>query len=212
MTLTFVLDIIGAITFAFSGAYVAINHDMDWLGIVIMACTTACGGGVTRDILLGNTPANMFKDPTDVTIAMVVAFITIAIYKPLMNSKFKKDYLFLINTFDAMGLAIFVVVGSNVARQLGHADNMFLVCFCGCLTGVGGGMWRDVMVNRVPMIFSKEIYATAALAGSLFYYLAYDILGEVISMSITLVIIFGVRMWAVITGKNLPVVEKIPEQ
>ena len=110
-----------------------------------------------------------------------------------------------------MGLAIFVVVGSNVARQLGYADNMFLVCFCGCLTGVGGGMWRDVMVNRVPMIFSKEIYATAALAGSLFYYLAYDILGEVISMSITLVIIFGVRMWAVITGKNLPVVEKITE-
>lgn len=211
LTLTFILDLIGAITFAFSGAYVAINFDMDWLGIVIMACTTACGGGLTRDIILGNIPANMFKDPTDVTVAMVVAFITIALYKPLMKSKFKEHIMFVINTLDAMGLAIFVVVGCNVAITCGHKENMFIICFCGVLTAVGGGMWRDVMVNRVPMIFSKEIYATAALPGAIIYYLSMDILGEAVATAITLIIVFGIRMWAIINKKNLPYVEKVKE-
>ena len=81
----FILEVIGTVTFAFSGAYVAINQDLDWLGIMLMACCTACGGGMTRDVIIDNTPANLFKNPTYVAMAAVVAFITIAIYKPLMQ-------------------------------------------------------------------------------------------------------------------------------
>ena len=75
--IVFILEVIGTVTFAFSGAYVAINQDLDWLGIMLMACCTACGGGMTRDVIIDNTPANLFKNPTYVAMAAVVAFITI---------------------------------------------------------------------------------------------------------------------------------------
>ena len=129
----------------------------------------------------------------------------------LLRFFFKEHIMFVINTLDAVGLAIFVVVGCNVAITCGHKENMFIICFCGVLTAVGGGMWRDVMVNRVPMIFSKEIYATAALPGAIIYYLSIDMLGEAVATAITLVLVFGIRMWAIINKKNLPYVEKIKE-
>ncbi len=207
--IVFILEVIGTVTFAFSGAYVAINQDLDWLGIMLMAVCTACGGGMTRDVIIDNTPANLFKNPTYVIMAVVVAFITIAIYKPLMQHRNRKTIMFIIDTLDAVGLAIFTVVGMQVAQGQGFGENAFLVCFCGVLSAVGGGLLRDIMVNRTPLVLSKEIYATASIPGAIFYYFARPVLGEVTSVVITLILIFAIREWSIINKKNLPVVEKI---
>ena len=120
----FILEVIGTVTFAFSGAYVAINQDLDWLGIMLMACCTACGGGMTRDVIIDNTPANLFKNPTYVAMAAVVAFITIAIYKPLMQHEKRKTIMFVIDSLDAVGLAIFTVVGMQVAIGQGFGETV----------------------------------------------------------------------------------------
>lgn len=207
--IVFILEVIGTVTFAFSGAYVAINQDLDWLGIMLMACCTACGGGMTRDIIIDNTPANLFKNPTYVAMAAVVAFITIAIYKPLMQHEKRKTIMFVIDTLDAVGLAIFTVVGMQVAIGQGFADNAFLVCFCGALSAVGGGLLRDIMVNRTPLVLSKEIYATATIPGALLYYYLPGMIGELSACVIALIVIFAIRMWAIVNKKNLPMVEKI---
>ncbi|MBQ5324652.1 MAG: TRIC cation channel family protein, partial [Oscillospiraceae bacterium] len=126
-TFVFILEVIGTVTFAFSGAYVAINQDLDWLGIVLMAVCTACGGGMTRDVIIDNTPANLFKNPTYVIMAVVTAFITIALYKSLMTHAKRKKIMFIIDTLDAVGLAIFTVVGMQVAQGQGFGENAFLV-------------------------------------------------------------------------------------
>ena len=207
--MTFFLEVIGTVTFAFSGAYVAINHDLDWLGIVLMACTTACGGGMTRDVILDNTPPSLFRNPIYIIMAVAVAFITIFCYEALAKSTNREKILFVINTLDAVGLAIFTVVGMQVANNCGYGENMFLVCFCGVLSAVGGGLLRDVMVNRTPIVLSKEIYATAAIPGALIYYYTPEYIGEITSITISLLVIFGIRMWAIIKNKNLPMVEKI---
>ena len=208
-TFVFILEVIGTVTFAFSGAYVAINQDLDWLGIVLMGVCTACGGGMTRDVILNNTPANLFKNPTYVIMAVVTAFVTIAMYKYLMTHTKRKKIMFIIDTLDAVGLAIFTVVGMQVAQGQGFGENAFLVCFCGVLSAVGGGLLRDIMVNRTPLVLSKEIYATASLPGAIFYYYMPSVIGEVPAALITLVIIFAIREWSIINKKNLPMVEKI---
>lgn len=205
----FILEVIGTVTFAFSGAYVAINQDLDWLGIVLMAVCTACGGGMTRDVIIDNTPANLFKNPTYVVMAVAVAFITIALYQRLMTHEKRKKIMFAIDTLDAVGLAIFTVVGMQVTQGQGFGENAFLVCFCGVLSAVGGGLLRDIMVNRTPLVLSKEIYATASIPGAIFYYYAPAFIGELPSALLTLVIIFSIREWAIINKKNLPMVKKI---
>lgn len=209
MIVTFFLEVIGTVTFAFSGAYVAINYDLDWLGIILMACTTACGGGMTRDVILDNTPPSLFRNPVYILMAVAVAFITIFCYEFLVKSTNREKILFIINTLDAVGLAIFTVVGMQVAINCGYKDNTFLVCFCGVLSAVGGGLLRDIMVNRTPVVLSKEIYATAAIPGAILYYYAPPYIGEFASITLSLILIFGIRMWSIIKNKNLPVVEKL---
>ena len=97
----------------------------------------------------------------------------------------------------------------QVAQGQGFGENAFLVIFCGALSAVGGGLLRDVMVNRTPLILSKEIYATATIPGALIYYYLPSMIGEVPSCVLALVVIFAIRMWAIINKKNLPQVEKI---
>ena len=206
--MTFFLEVIGTIAFAFAGALVAIDNDLDLFGIECMAVITACGGGMTRDIILGNTPPMMFRNPVYVTMAAVTGFLTVTIYHKFIQSEHKGKILDIVNVLDAIGLAIFTIVGMDLAMQLGF-DGTFLVCFMGVVTAVGGGLLRDVMVNVKPVILTKEIYATASMVGSVFYYFMLKTSVPAIATTIVaLVIIFGMRMWAIVKNINLPVVEK----
>ncbi len=206
--MTFILEVIGTVTFAFAGAMIGIDNDLDFFGINVAAVATATGGGMTRDIILGNTPPMLFRDPTFFTIALVSSFITIGFYQTLSQSKYKNSILFIINTLDAVGLAIFTIVGMQIARDLNFGDNMFLVIFVGALSAVGGGLLRDIMVNRTPVILQKEVYATASIIGAVVYYILWNLGNDIIAVGIPLVLIFGIRMWAITKNVNLPYVKK----
>ena len=206
--MTFFLEVIGTIAFAFAGALVAIDNDLDLFGIECMAVMTACGGGMTRDIILGNTPPMMFRNPVYVTMAVITGFLTVIIYHKFIQSRHKDRILDMISILDALGLAIFTIVGMDLAMQLGF-EGAFLICAMGVLTAVGGGLLRDVMGNVKPVILTKEVYATSSMIGSVFYYYALQTsLSPLIATIIALAIIFGLRMWTIIKHINLPVVEK----
>ena len=182
-----ILEIIGTIIFALQGSLVAIEHDLDVLGIMILALTTAVGGGMTRDIILGNTPPNIYK---------VVAKNINAKVQPWL----KQGAII----SDAIGLGIFTVVGAKVCMQAGFEENAFLCTFVGVMTGVGGGIIRDILVRRTPVVLRKEIYAVAAIIGGIIYWLLNQRVDSVIAIYVSTCIIIVIRLIAVKKDLHLP--------
>ena len=166
-----ILDLIGAVAFAISGAMVALQIEFDLLGVIILACCTATGGGMIRDITLGHIPPRAFQDPTDVFLAFLTALVvfSIAWYFNRKNESFRQSRIYRRVLFwaDTLGLGIFAVIGVRHAFNAYGSDLGFLCVFCGALTGCGGGLLRDIFANRKPYIFTEDIYATAAAAGAL---------------------------------------------
>lgn len=171
--LVFVLEIIGTVAFAFSGCMVANAKRMDIFGVWVLGTVTAVGGGAVRDVLLGNFPPHMFRNGVYVAAATgTVAFwLLLAARRGVMTGRVFGKLTKIMDLSDSIGLGIFAVLGSQTAIRSGHGDNWFLVIFVGVLTGVGGGLLRDVMADMTPMIFCKRIYAIAAMAGSVLYLL-----------------------------------------
>ena len=143
-TLTFILSIIGAIAFSLSGAMLGVRKGLDLLGVLVVGTITAVGGGVLRDILLGILPPTMFSDPIYAFAAVLSAFLFFLILYfshpsiPDLDARMSK----IINVFDAIGLGIFCVVGTEVSMSAGHSDNAFLCIFLGVITGAGGTSMR----------------------------------------------------------------------
>lgn len=161
-------EMIGTVAFAISGALVAINSNMDLFGIIALGVITATGGGVMRDVVLGQLPPMAFRNPIYVLVAAVTAIIVfIAVYYGVhsRNEKDKNNFKTLLLVLDSVGLAIFTVMGVNSAWELTAEKNRFLCVFSGLVTGVGGGLLRDMTVNALPYIFSKHIYAIASMIG-----------------------------------------------
>ncbi|MFD0965807.1 trimeric intracellular cation channel family protein [Seminibacterium arietis] len=152
------LELIGTVAFAVSGAKVAIQEKMDLLGICILGVTTAVGGGIIRDIILGITPPAAFQQPIYITVALIISFLTFLLDDKKIFNINNRFYSFI----DALGLAVFTIVGALAGVSSG---NMFLIIFVGTTTGVGGGVMRDVFASRNPIIFQKNVYATASLIG-----------------------------------------------
>lgn len=208
--LRLVLDIIGVISFTISGALVAVRKKMDYLGVCILGIITAVGGGATRDIIIGRTPPVMFQDPLYVLIAFVVANVIFFFLffnvkgksKPLVNHIFEK-YLFL---FDTIGLASFTVNGVIVGETLTDGG-VFLCSFLGVMTGVGGGILRDLLANEVPAIFRKHVYAMASIAGAISTALLWRV-SEIAAASIGLALVVLIRVLARHFRWNLPHIEK----
>ena len=168
----FAVEMIGTTAFAVSGALTAIQKKLDMLGIIVLGCTTAIGGGVLRDLLLGNLPPNSFIHSSYIAVASAVSLaLFLAAYR--RGSLFKQNivkFMSAINLFDAIGLGVFAVNGTSVAIQCGFTENGFLAIFVGVLTAVGGGIIRDLMVCEIPIVLRKRIYALAALSGASVYY------------------------------------------
>ena len=166
--LLFLFDLIGTIAFAISGAFVAIRRGMDIFGVNVLAVTTACGGGLMRDVIIGSIPPQMFRNPFFVMVAIGVAnvvFLLMYLHQH-MPRKVAVVYDQLLFWFDTLGLAAFTVDGVMAGIAMGHGDNEFLICFLGFITAVGGGALRDVLAGQMPDIFRKHIYAVAAIAGA----------------------------------------------
>ena len=167
-SLLFYFDLIGTIAFSISGAFVAIRKGMDIFGVNVLAVTTACGGGLMRDLIIGSIPPQMFRNPFFVVVAVIVAnvvFLLMYLHRH-MPRKAHQIYDQMLFWFDTLGLAAFMVDGVMAGIALGYGDNAFLICFLGFITAVGGGALRDVLAGQMPDIFRKHIYAVAAIAGA----------------------------------------------
>lgn len=177
-TVLFIAELIGIIAFAVSGAMLAAEKNLDIFGIIVLGVVTAFGGGVLRDLLLGITPPSMFTNfhcfwATTLS-SVLVFFIYRYLYRRGSNHHhlpFNIDYRGLVNFFDAIGLGVFSLTGTQVAINCGHGDNPLLAISLGVITGVGGGMIRDVLNNEIPGVLRKHIYALAAILGAGFYYI-----------------------------------------
>lgn len=170
-----IISFLGTVSFAVSGAMASISKRADFFGVIILAVVTAVGGGIIRDILLGILPPKIFLDPSYLFLSASVAA---AVYLFVRLCKdFYCRHAELIdgvnNIFDALGLGVFVVAGSQSAIDCGFLPDGFFVIFTGVITGVGGGFLRDIMICEIPFILKKRIYALAALPGAIIFYILY---------------------------------------
>lgn len=207
----FVLEVIGTIAFAVSGAMVAIEKSMDILGVIILGMTTAIGGGVIRDLILGLTPPQMFKNPIYAAISICISIVV------FMIKYYDKDdsigigtvlYEKILLLFDAVGLGVFTVVGVNVAFNAAGRCSIFLSVFVGVLTGVGGGILRDVMAGNTPYVFVKHVYACASITGAVICTLLWNVSGKTFSMVIGMTSVFIIRILAAHYRWNLPKIDR----
>lgn len=183
--------------FAVTGAFKAIEHKSDMVGIILLSTITGVAGGTIRDVVMGQFP-NSISDPTYVIITVASGFCIFFLY-----SKLKKHWnLFL--KFDAFGLGIFTIIGGTFAYNL-FGINFLAIIFAGILTAVGGGILRDVFVNQIPIVFVKELYVTASFIGLFVFYLILYFGGELYFATILgIVISTGVRLTAMKFNWNLP--------
>lgn len=165
----FIMEIIGTIAFAISGAIIGVQKKMDLFGINVLGITTAVGGGMVRDLILGVNPPATFRNATYTLTAIASSTIVFCVgyfNKKTSPGKYARLYDLILLIGDTIGLGIFSVMGSYAAIKAGYTDNCFLTIFVGVMTGVGGGMIRDIMAGNTPYILVKHIYAVASLAGA----------------------------------------------
>jgi len=188
--------------FAVTGAFKAIEHKSDFVGIVLLATITGVAGGTIRDVVMGKFP-NSISDPAYVVITVASGIAIFFLY-----SKLKKHWnLFL--KFDAFGLGIFTIIGGTFAYHL-FGLNFLAIVFSGILTAVGGGILRDVFVNQIPIVFVKELYVTASFVGIFAYYFILYFGGELyLATIIGIALATGVRLTAMRFNWNLPRVGNI---
>ena len=166
ISVLFIMELIGTAAFSCSGAMVAIKKNLDLLGIVVLGVITAVGGGMMRDVLLGIHPPTLFLKPVYVTVAVIAAIIIFLLMRSKNISRFlltAEYYDWTMNLLDAIGLGAFTVVGVNTSISAGQGNFQFLTIFLGVITGVGGGLLRDMMACEVPAILRKHVYACASI-------------------------------------------------
>lgn len=195
--LFFVTEIIGTIAFAISGAVLAIERQLDLFGVLFLGAVTAIGGGIVRDLLLGQNPPQAFLNYIYLTVALLSA-LGVFLFTAL-NQRLHTPLPFInhevLNFFDAAGLGIFSVIGVQNTINAGFGDNAFFCIFLGMTTGVGGGMLRDMMSRATPAILRKHVYALASIAGSVcYYYLQFH--HRTLAIVVTTFLVIVIRMLA----------------
>jgi uncharacterized membrane protein YeiH len=162
-TLLHVIFLVAIAAEAMTAALAAGRRKMDWFGVCVLACVTALGGGTMRDTLLGHYPLSWVADPYLLIICCGAAIATIAAAR--FMAALRWPFLLL----DALGLVVFTIIGCNVALEMGQSP--IIVIVAGMITGIAGGIMRDVLCNDVPLVFSSELYATVSIVTGVLYYL-----------------------------------------
>ena len=184
--------------FAVTGALKAIQYKMDMVGVIILASSTGLAGGLIRDLLLDRLPPKIMLDPYYLTIAVVSGIIVFFLH-PFFK---ERENLFL--KFDAIGLGVFTIIGSSIAYEM-LGLNILAMSLAGIFTAIGGGIVRDVFVKEIPLVFIKELYASASFLGIIiFFILLYFDFNYYISMVFCIVIITLFRLLAIKYNWNLP--------
>lgn len=197
-----VLDLVGTFVFAVSGAVSGVKHRIDLFGVLVLSFVAATAGGIIRDVLIGAIPPASIKDWRYITLSLVAGCVTFFWY-PLI-AKMKSP----VQLFDALGLGLFAVVGAGkaMAFHLGPGAAVLM----GVLTAIGGGMARDILVAEVPVVFTAELYAVAALAGA-----AVVAIGDAFFPSLAAVapaiggiVCVALRLLAIRKGWKLPIAQQ----
>ncbi len=207
----FYLEILGTIAFSASGTIIGIKKRMDVFGNLALAVITAVGGGMLRDMLLGIAPPLILQKPFCFMVAVATSIILMfffAFKDKMTITKFMHIYTKFLLISDAIGLGIFTVLGINVAIRTGYGDNVLILLLVGMLTGVGGGMLRDVLSRDIPMIFTQNIYAVSTLVGGALYIFSRAYISEyeycvIIGLGTVLII----RLVSETYKINLPIIE-----
>ena len=207
LTVFFVIEMIGTVAFACSGAMVAIEKQLDLLGIIVLGVTTAVGGGMIRDLIIGIQPPTLFVNPVYVLAAFLAVMVLFCIVRfKRMNIRMLESLTYerVMNLLDAIGLGAFTVVGIDTAIEAGYGDYRFLMIFLGVITGVGGGILRDIMAGQTPAVLKKHVYACASIAGAVCYVTLMDFGGADMSMIVSAVVVVVIRVLARHYKWNLP--------
>ncbi len=193
-----ILDLFGTMAFAVTGAFKAIEHKADIVGIIILATITGVAGGTMRDMIMGHFPPHSVSDPYYVVITTSTGIVIFFLY-----SKMQRHWnLFL--KFDAIGLGVFTAIGATFAYQA-YGMNFLAIALAGMVTAVGGGILRDVFVNEVPMVFVKELYASASFLGVLVFYVILSIGSNLETATLSSIVVVTVlRLVAMKYNWNLP--------
>ena len=193
----YILDILGTIAFAISGVLIAMNKKMDPFGILIIAFVTAVGGGTLRDILIGETPVSWMKD-MNYTYAIFISAVLAVIFKSKIN--YLRTSLFL---FDTIGIGLYTVVG--VEKGINAELHPIICVALGTISACFGGVIRDILCNEIPVIFRKEIYATACILGGFSYFALRQLpIDDNIIFIIAGAIVIAIRILAVKFKISLP--------
>lgn len=197
MDIIYLLDLIGTFVFAISGIRVAARADMDIFGASVVGFVTGIGGGTVRDLLLNNHPITWMADMSYPLVILAAVPFTFMMGKKLNN--FSKT-LFI---FDTIGIALFTIIGMEKALSFGF--NPFIAGLMGMISAVVGGVTRDVLCREIPLIFRKEIYATACLLGAVVFYLGLELnLPENLNYLITTAVIITIRTISIRYNLSLP--------
>src|SRR5207244_10624481 len=195
-----VLELAGTFVVVLSGAAAGVKHRLDLFGVLVIACATATAGGITRDVLIGAVPPAALRDWRYLGIA-VVAGLMVFLSRPRPERHHRLRNLIL--TFDAAGLALFAVSGTQTA--LGYGLNPVMAALLGMLTGIGGGMLRDVLVSDIPAVLRSDLYAVAALAGAIIVVAGHVLNAPPAASALAgATVCFGIRLIALRRGWQLP--------
>ena len=193
----YIIDILGTISFAVSGAFLAMEKKLDPFGVLVLSFVTAIGGGTLRDILIGNLPVSWLRNETATIVIFSSAIVT------MFFGRYLKQLTTTLFLFDALGLGLFTVIGIELG-----VEKHFTIGICvalGTITACFGGVVRDVLLNNIPLLFRKEIYALACIAGGLIYFLMKKMnMDPDLSRILCILIIFAIRVLAVRYRLSLP--------
>lgn len=204
----YILALVGVGACSISGAAAAVKKKLDLFGVMFIAAVTGLGGGILRDILLSNLPPSMFQDPAFIAVSAGTSLFTFLVahfFKDFFQRK-HKHLEAVLNVVDAFGLGAFTVLGINTALSKGFQDNAFFLVFLGMTTGIGGGVLRDVLLDEIPHIFSKHVYAIATIAGAILYVVMSRFIGlsEIWCAAATVLLVVIMRVLAAQFRWNFP--------
>ena len=203
-----VLDLIGTFVFALSGAVLGVKRRLDIFGVLVLSFAAASAGGILRDVLIGSIPPAAIRDWRYVAASVIGGLLIFVWFPRRQRSARVRNFVLL---FDAAGLALFAVTGTQ--KALGYGLNPLMASLLGMLTGVGGGMVRDVLVADIPHVLRSDLYAVAALAGA-----AVVVIGQQLHVAPGLtailgaLICFSLRLVAIRRGWQLPVARASSEE
>jgi uncharacterized membrane protein YeiH len=197
LSFVYILEMAGTAAFAVSGALAASRKNMDIFGYCVLALMPAVGGGTVRDIIIDRVPVFWIADNRYIAVAIIAALIVFfTSYKPGSRRR-------ILVWMDALGLALFAALGTEICLQ--HNTGPLVAIMLGVTTAVTGGMIRDIICNEIPLILSREIYATAAFVASVCYVIAHNVgLAEQLSLLVAVVAGFTIRALAINYNWSLP--------